>query len=331
MIRRARKFLDGYVLLMFAVVGLAAALPAHGRGAILIGGIAKAAIVLLFFLYGARISLQAMRDAIAHRRLQAAVVLMTFGLYPVLGLVMSTALHANLPLPILTGIFYLCILPSTVQSSITFTSIARGNVPAAVCAASISNVLGVFVTPLLAGWLLGAGGASFSLQSLRDIVLLLLVPFAVGQVSHRWVTPFVARHHRIVAYLDRGSILLIIYVAFSAGMVGNVWSRLNLADLIVLLVVLLVLLALSMIIAHQVGRRWLKLPRADRIVLLFCGSKKSLASGLPMATLLFPGAQLGIVLLPLMLFHQIELIVSATLARHLAAASEGSDLRPHQL
>ena len=318
MISRLRPFLDPYIGLMILTVAVAAIVPARGIGAELAGLAADAGIVFLFFLYGARISRQAAISGVAHWRLQFAVLLCTYALFPVLGVTMAAVLPAGFPLPLLTGLLFLCLLPSTVQSSIAFTSIARGNVPAALCAASVSNILGVFITPLLAAWLLHAGGVSLSFGVFRDIVFQLLAPFLAGQLVRPWIGTWIRKHNRVLGYADRGSILLIIFVAFSKSVVDNIWSLLDGRDLVVLLALLAILLMLVLIITAFIGRRLMRLDVEDEIVLTFCGSKKSLASGVPMATVLFTGPQLGLIVLPLILFHQIQLIVCAILARHYA-------------
>jgi len=325
---KLRRFLDPYILLMFAVIAVAALLPARGQGATIAGAAADAGIVFLFFLYGARLSPQAALSGLKQWQLHLAVLFSTFMLFPLLGLGLQWILPAALPSALMAGVLFLCALPSTVQSSIAFTSIARGNVPAAICAASASNMLGVFISPVLASWLLHTQGAALSFGVFRDIVLQLLAPFAAGQVLRPWIGQWVQRHRTVLGYVDRGSILLIIYVAFSKGMVDNIWSKIDLADLAILSALLALLLALALTLTAMIARRIMRLSVEDEIVLQFCGSKKSLASGLPMATILFSGAQLGMIVLPLMLFHQLQLIVCAVLARRYARRPEPDRDRP---
>ena len=325
---KLRRFLDPYILLMFAVIAVAALLPARGQGATIAGAAADAGIVFLFFLYGARLSPQAALSGLKQWQLHLAVLFSTFMLFPLLGLGLQWVLPAALPSALMAGVLFLCALPSTVQSSIAFTSIARGNVPAAICAASASNMLGVFISPVLASWLLHTQGAALSFGVFRDIVLQLLAPFAAGQVLRPWIGQWVQRHRTVLGYVDRGSILLIIYVAFSKGMVDNIWSKIDLADLAILSALLALLLALALTLTAMIARRIMRLSVEDEIVLQFCGSKKSLASGLPMATILFSGAQLGMIVLPLMLFHQLQLIVCAVLARRYARRPEPDRDRP---
>nr|WP_047166553.1 bile acid:sodium symporter family protein [Sphingomonas sp. Y57] len=318
------RFLDPYIGLMMLVVAVAALLPARGIGAEIAGVAADAGIVFLFFLYGARLSPQAALAGMTHWRLQLAVLACTFLLFPALGLLIYKLAPAALSDALRTGILFLCVLPSTVQSSIAFTSIARGNVPAALCAASASNILGVFVSPLLAGWLLQRGGVALSLDSIVDIVLQLLVPFVAGQLLRPWIGRWVQDNKTLLGYADRGSILLIIYVAFSKGMVDNIWTDIGLTDMSLLCVILAGLLTAALTLTYLFGRKLMRLPVEDEIVLQFSGSKKSLASGLPMATVLFSGPQLGLIVLPLMLFHQLQLVVCAILARHYGARAEAA-------
>jgi sodium/bile acid cotransporter 7 len=223
-----------------------------------------------------------------------------------------------LPHDLLVGIVYLSLLPSTVQSSIAFTSIARGNVPAALCSASVSNLVGVVLTPLLVALVLPAAGAGFSAQALGDIALQILLPFILGQIARPWVGEWLLRHRALTSVVDRGSVLLVVYAAFSAGMVAGIWTQLSVTDLIVLIVLNMVLLGIVLFVTTALSRR-LRFSKEDEIAIVFCGSKKSMAAGIPMATILFSGHAVGLVVLPLMLFHQIQLFVCAVLARRYAA------------
>jgi sodium/bile acid cotransporter 7 len=320
--QRLMKLADPYIALMLAMVLLAFIVPVRGAGAEIANVATDVAIAFLFFLYGSRLSPQAALAGFVQWRLQIAVLLCTFALYPALGFGFGQVAPNLLPPALTAGLVVLCLMPSTVQSSIAFTSIAHGNVPAALCAASLSNILGVFLSPLLVGWFFQKSGVPLSFGTFRDIVVQLLVPFIVGQLTRPWLGGWVARHKQVLGYADRGSILLIIYVAFSKGVAENVWRAVSIADLLVLSFVLGLLLALVLVSTWIVGRRLLAFPIEDVVVLQFCGSKKSLASGLPIASLLFPGPQLSLILLPLMLFHQIQLIVCAVLARRYGHAAE---------
>ena len=309
---------DTFLVLILLTVGIAALLPARGAVATGIGHATTVAIGLLFFLYGARLSTREAIEGLKHWRLHGTVVLATFVLFPLLGLAIQLVPSAVLPTELKLGVLFLCCLPSTVQSSIAFTSVARGNVPAAICAASLSNLLGIVITPLLTGLLLSglsAGQGGISGGAIVDVGLQLLAPFVLGQLLRRWIGGWVTRNKKYLQVVDRGSILLVVYAAFSEGMVEGIWGRLSPVALGALLATCVVLLGVVLAITWFAPRRF---PHADRITILFCGSKKSLASGLPMAGVLFAGPQVGLLVLPLMLFHQIQLMACAAIAGRLA-------------
>jgi len=250
------------------------------------------------------------------------VFVSTFVLFPLLAVTAHVAAPGLLPAPLWAGLILLAALPSTVQASIAFTSVAGGNVPAALCSASASNLLGVFLTPVIAGLLLTGHGADLSARSVLTLVLQLLVPFAAGQLLRPWIGDLVARNARALKCVDYGSILLIVYSAFSHGVVNGIWHQVDVLQLVVLALVDAALLA-AVITILTFTSRWLGFSRADQITIVFCGSKKSLASGLPIATVLFAG-HVGLVILPVMVFHQIQLMVCASLARRYAAQSNAA-------
>ncbi|MGX1273359.1 bile acid:sodium symporter family protein [Streptomyces phaeoluteigriseus] len=303
---------DPYIVLLLGTVGLAALLPARGAAADVASGASTAAIAFLFFLYGARLSTREALDGLKHWRLHVTVLACTFVIFPLLGMATRGLVPVILTDPLYQGLLFLTLVPSTIQSSIAFTSIARGNVPAAICAGSFSSLVGIVVTPLLAAALLGSSGG-FSAHSVVEIVLQLLVPFMAGQLLRRWIGGFVARHKKVLGRVDRGSILLVVYTAFSEGMVRGIWHQVSPARLAGLLAVEAVLLAVMLALTWY-GAKALRFDRADRIAIQFAGSKKSLASGLPMASVLF-GAHASLAVLPLMLFHQMQLMVCAVIAK----------------
>jgi sodium/bile acid cotransporter 7 len=312
----SRLRIDPYILALLVTVGVASVLPARGIWAVGFGHLTTVAIGFLFFLYGARLSTREALDGLRHWRLHGLVLACTYVLFPLLGLLCRLLVPHVLTPELYAGVLFLCFLPSTVQSSIAFTSIARGNVAAAICSASFSNLIGIVLTPLLVTvFLVSGGGVSF--DSVRDIVLQLLVPFVAGQVLRRWIGGFITKHKKVLGYVDRGSILLVVYTAFSEGVVAGIWGRLSLVSLALLLAVNAALLAVVLVSTTVLARR-LRFGRADEIAIVFCGSKKSLASGLPMASVLFPAGTVGLIVLPLMLFHQMQLMVCAWLARRYA-------------
>ena len=206
-------------------------------------------------------------------------------------------------------------LPSTVQSSIAFTAIAKGNVPAAICSASASGIIGIFVTPLVAGLVLSNHGeAASGWDAIGQITLQLFVPFVCGQLLQPLIGGWIGRQVGVVGAVDQGSILLIVYSAFSAAVSEGLWRQVAPSALAGLLVVDGVLLAAALITTALVSK-WLGFNRADRVAIIFCGSKKSLSQGVTMAKVIFASHAVGAVILPLMLFHQIQLMVCAALAQ----------------
>ncbi len=315
--RLLRVLPDPLVLGLLATVALASVLPCRGQAATVFGWLTVAAIGLLFFMHGVRLSRQAVIAGLSHWRLHLVILASTFLLFPVLGLLMSKAAPRLLPPQLWLGVLFVCALPSTVQSSIAFTSIARGNVPAAVGAATASNILGVLVTPILVGLLMRLHGTAGSLAQIWKVVLQLLAPFVLGHLSRPWLAAWAQRNPRLVMVSDRGSILLAVYTSFSAAVVQGVWRQLPVERLLLLTGALAVLLA-AVLLATTWGARLLGFSREDEIAIVFCGSKKSLASGVPMANVLFAGPAVGLTVLPLMIFHQMQLMVCAGLARRYA-------------
>lgn len=309
---------DPFILALIATAAVASLIPAQGSALEALQIASAIAIALLFFLYGARLSTAEALAGLRHWRLHSSILAVTFVVFPLLGLVAAVLVPEVLTKSLYVGVLLLCLVPSTVQSSVAFTSIARGNVAGAVVAASLSNLLGVFLTPLLVALLMReSGDAQIDASAMGKIVLQLFLPFVAGQLTRPLIGRWVVRHDRRLRLYDRSSILLIVYAAFSEGVNAKVWSTLGPADLIGLIGVCLVLLALVMGVTVLAGRV-LGFDRGDRIALLFCGSKKSLASGLPMATVLFADQSIALIILPLMLFHQIQLIVCAWLAARFA-------------
>ncbi|MCX2697151.1 MULTISPECIES: bile acid:sodium symporter family protein [Ochrobactrum] len=309
---------DKFTCMLIATIVLASVLPVQGDFAVWFAIATKVAVGLLFFLHGARLSREAVIAGVIHWRLHLVVGCATFVLFPILGLVAGWTIPGLAQSPFYLGILYLCVLPSTVQSSIAFTSMAGGNVSAAIVSASASNIFGMFLTPLLVGLLFAVkGSGGISIDALQSILLQLLAPFVLGQILQPWIGHFMRRHSKALGFVDRGSILMVVYLAFSEAIVEGLWRTVSWNDLGVMFGVNIMLLVIVML-ATWYGSKWLGFHRADRITIMFCGSKKSLASGAPMASAIFAGANVGSVVLPLMLFHQIQLMACAVIARRLA-------------
>jgi sodium/bile acid cotransporter 7 len=309
---------DNFTFAILLTVVLASALPCSGRVADIAHVITNVGIALLFFLHGAKLSREAIVAGAIHWRLHLLVLISTFALFPLLGWLLKPLALKLITADLYIGLLFLCMLPSTVQSSIALVAVARGNVPAAICSASASNLIGIFLTPVLVNLLVMRGASvGFSFGSILAIVLQLLLPFAVGQLLRPWLGKWVDRRKSTLRLVDQGAILLVVYTAFSEAVIQGLWQKLPVTALAGLLVINLALLALALAISTFVSR-WLGFSREDEITIVFCGSKKSLASGVPMAKVLFASQAIGMMVLPLMLFHQIQLMVCAMLAQRYA-------------
>jgi solute carrier family 10 (sodium/bile acid cotransporter), member 7 len=317
-VAQMRKYLpDNFTASIIAIVALGVALPCHGQAARWVETVSQIAIALLFFLQGVRLSRSAVIAGILHWRLHLIIFTATFVVFPLMGIGLSPLSGTVLAPPLYIGLLFLCCLPSAVQASVVFTSVAGGNVPAALCSASLSSILGIVLTPLLVGVLLSAHG-NVPVNGIGSIALHLLLPFIVGQLLQGAIGPWMQRHSPIVRLVDRASVLLMVYAVISAATLSGVWSRVSGMSFLVLVLVegglLGAMLGLTAFAARRFG-----LSREDEIAIVFCGSKKSLVSGIPMANALFTDISVGLVVLPLMIFHQLQLMACATLAQRYSA------------
>ena len=323
-----KRFLpDLFTILLVLTVVLATVQPIHGEPAGWFKIATDIAIGLLFFLHGARLSRDVVIAGVLHWRLHLVILLTTFAIFPLLGLAIGFIPQSILPASLYAGILFLCALPSTIQSSIAFTSIAEGNVPAAICAASGSNIIGMFLTPLLAGFLLSSeANAGFSMGVLESILLQLLAPFILGQLLQPLIGKWIRDRKKLLMPVDRGSILMVVYLAFSNAVMEGIWHTLSVADFAVLIVIDSALLAVVLCIT-MFGSRALGFSKEDEITITFCGSKKSLASGIPMANAIFASqpSSIGAIVLPLMFFHQIQLMACAVIAQKYASRLHKGD------
>ena len=316
---------DRFILWLIGAVALAVVAPVSAAPAAIVDYVTYAAIFALFFLHGARLPREALVAGFADVKLHAAILSVTYAVFPLIGLAMMFLMPGLLDPVIWTGILFLCCVPSTVQSSIAYTSMAGGNVAGAVAAAAFSNMAGVFVTPLLAGLLLDAQGAAISPSGIGRIFVLLFLPFILGHALRPWIFPLIEKRPALTTGVDKGTILLAVYGAFSAAMVDRVFDQLPTAQLAILVGLCLLLLAVVLAAAWAIGRLG-GFPSGSRDAILFCGSVKSIASGAPMAKVLFPAASVAPVLLPVMLYHTMQLLVCASIAGALARRRTQSPL-----
>jgi len=314
----SRIFPDRFVPVLFATILLASLLPVRGAAVPIAGGLSTAAIIFLFFLNGVRLPREEVLHGIRNWKLQGSALAFCFGFMALLGLAAQAATAPLLPATLALGFLFLGILPSTVQSATAASSLAGGNVAASVVAAALLNLSGVALSPLLFALLAGSAGEIHGEAVLR-IVSILLVPFVAGQFVQRWLRPWVLAHRGLATFMDRTAIAIAVYVAFSAAVVAGIWSLLDGREIAIVLAAVAVLLALSFGGAWALGGL-LKLARPDRITLLFSGAQKSIAVGAPLAATLFPPAIAGMVLVPILVYHMAQLILSAWIAPTLRSA-----------
>ena len=304
---------DPLIVLIILAVILAVIAPARGDFAEIFGQLTNIAIAFLFFLYGARLSTQEALNGLKHWRLHLTILAFTFVVYPLIGIALRP-LTAFISHDMYLGILFLTLVPSTVQSSVAFTSIAKGNVAGAIVSASTSNLVGVFITPSLVMLLMGTGGGvHIDTSVFGEIALLLLAPFILGQLTRRWVGKFA--QSKATKVVDRGSIAMVVYSAFSKGVVDGIWSSISIWELAFLVAFAAIFVAFMLWLTKKVSEK-LGFKRADTVAIEFCGSKKSLATGLPMASVIFAsgGTSLGLLILPLMIYHQVQLMMCSWLA-----------------
>ena len=308
---------DPLIALIVLAVILAVIAPAREDFAETFGQLTNVAIAFLFFLYGARLSTQEALNGLKHWRLHLTILAFTFVVYPLIGIALRP-LTAFISHDMYLGILFLTLVPSTVQSSVAFTSIAKGNVAGAIVSASTSNLVGVFITPALVMLLMGTGGGvHIDTSVFGEIALLLLAPFILGQLTRRWVGKFA--QSKATKVVDRGSIAMVVYSAFSKGVVDGIWSSISIWELAFLVAFAAIFVAFMLWLTKKVSEK-LGFKRADTVAIEFCGSKKSLATGLPMASVIFAsgGTSLGLLILPLMIYHQVQLMMCSWLASRYA-------------
>lgn len=311
-----KRFLpDTYTFLLIGTVVLASFLPAYGAFAVGLKYLTTAAIALLFFLHGAKLPRQAIIDGITHWRLHALVLSCTFVFFPLMGFALRPLLLPLVTEELYLGVLFMCMLPATVQSAVALTSIAGGNVPASICSASVSTLLGVLITPFLVNGLVIPTGDASMLQSVVKIFTLLMLPFLAGHFLRPYFDNAFRKAGKALSFVDRGSILLVIYSAFSAAVVGGLWNQVSGTMIFSLIVISLIFLALAMVYVYGLAW-WFGFSHEDRITALFGGAQKSLASGVPMAQVLFSASTAGFMVLPLMIFHMLQLIISSMIAQN---------------
>jgi len=319
----SRAGLDWFLLALLGVVGLAYWQPGLGSEASPVPWhlVTTVGVALVFFFYGLKLNLEKLREGMRNWKLPIVVQLATFGLFPALAL-LARPFFGTEGEPLWQSIFFLCALPSTVSTSVVMVSIAGGNLPAAIFNASLSSLLGIVLTPLLTSLFLHTGTGGSQLWGLATQLLWQVVlPVGAGILLNSRFGALVDRHKAALRYFDQFTILLIVFTAFCESFAEGIFRSYEPADIIKLSAGMMGLYLLAFALIWGLGRV-LNFSRADNIVAVFCGSKKSLVHGSVMASLLFPAGATGLILLPLMLYHALQIILASSMAQYLGRQSE---------
>lgn len=319
-----RAGLDGFLLGLIGVIGLAYLWPEFGAesGPLPLGQIAHYGVSVIFFFYGLRLSKEKLQAGLSNWRLHLVVQATTFLLFPLLLLAVRPLFGSDNGRLLWLGGFYLAALPSTVSSSVVMVSIAKGNLPAAIFNASISSLLGVFITPLWMALFLAPGAGGGLGATILDLALQVLLPVVVGVLLHNRFHHLAQRYAHPLRLLDQAIILLIVYTSFCESFAQGVFRGYSASDIMLLGAAMLALFftvyGFVLLASRLVGFN-----REDTITALFCGSKKSLVQGTVMSKVLFPDARMaGVVLLPLMLYHALQILVASIVAQALSRRAE---------
>lgn len=316
----SRLIPDRFVLLLLGAVLLGWLLPVSGQGLAIAQDISFVSIFALFFLHGLRLPRQEVVKAARSWKVQGAMLAFSFVAMPLAGLMLAKGAGWMLPTALATGLVYCAMLPSTVQSAISYSSMGGGNVAASVVGAALSNLSGIILTPALVALVLGAAsGVTIGSDTITRIATMLLLPFALGQITQFWLGSWAQRQKAMLSFFDRIVILIAVYVAFAGAVNSGSLSALDLGTMTALCALLGLLLAFAFAGAWLLGGL-LGLDRADRISLVFAGAQKSIATGAPMAAILF-GSSAGLIVLPAIIYHMAQLLLSAPLAARLARGS----------
>ena len=320
-----RRALDWFTAGMAIAVALAWLFPDPGAP----GGwlhpelLTKLGVALIFFLHGVSLSFAALKEGTMRWPLHLVVQTCTFVAFPLVGLALLWLAGGRVPADLALGFFFLCALPSTVSSSVALTAAARGNVPAAVFNATLSSLIGVFITPLWIGWMLKSGGTTMPMGDVvLDLVKWLVAPLVAGQLLRPLLGAWAARNKKRINVVDRLTILLLVYTSFCDSVKRGVWSSHGPGPVLATIVASIVLFFLIFTIA-SLACDALRFSPPDKIAAVFCGSKKTLASGVPMAQLIFAGRPgIGLILLPIMIYHPLQLLICGALANRWARRAD---------
>lgn len=319
---------EWFLIGMLLAVLLASLFPEFGAAGGAMHGetVVNVGIALVFFLHGIGLPLESLKQGFLSWRVHVVIQALTYVVFPLLYLALYAAFGRMLPVDLVIGFCYLCALPSTISSSVAMTAIGRGNVPVAIFNATLSSLLGIVLTPLLISVLVQTQTHGLSLlDTMLNIAKLLLLPIVAGQLLRPLVGHWFAKIKKYTNHVDRLVILLLVYAAFCNSVKSGLWQQHGIGLIAVTGLGVTVILGIVLALSRAVARA-LRFKREDEVAIVFCGSKKTLASGIPMAALIFgahPG--LGMIVLPIMLYHQLQLFVCSVLAHRYARAADARE------
>jgi sodium/bile acid cotransporter 7 len=323
MLRSALRWIDPFVVILLATLAASILIPVPGP-VLTVGRIlTNCSIVILFLVYGLRLPTRDVLHGLRNVRLQGSVLATTFLIFPILGIVLHGIVQPIVGSNLAFGLLYVTLMPSTITSSAAYTSMAGGNVPGAITAATLSNVLGFLLTPALVVLLMNQSGSA-GIGGGWVVLVQLLLPFGIGQILQPFVGEWIRQRHWVSLIADRGAILIAVFTSVAVATAGGMWRGmawsvvvgLVLAEAALLVLVICVLLVLA---------RVQGMPKGDRVALIMAGSAKSLGTGLPMALVLFPAPVAALVSVPVIVFHQLQLIASAIMVRNRSIAVDPGD------
>lgn len=324
----SRFGLDSFILLLIGMIVLAKLFPqgGTGEGPWSLSSLSSYGVSLIFFFYGLKLNFAELRAGLRNWKLHTIVHGSTFILFPLLVLIFK-GLIPTTAYPLWLGAFFLASLPSTVSSSVVMVSIAEGNIPAAIFNASISSIIGVFITPVWMSMVnIGGSGNVNMTDIILKLVLQVLVPVVLGLALNKKWGHWAKRYKKELKYFDQAIILTIVYTAFCESFAKHLFDNIGVVELLLLGVCMLALFFVAYIITSLICKA-LSFNREDTITATFCGSKKSLVHGTVMSKVLFGNSTMtGILLLPLMLYHALQLIVVSMIAQRLAKDKQHMDV-----
>lgn len=310
--------IEKFVLFIIGAIVFAYFFPEWGAKNI-INTISSIGVSLIFFFYGLKLSPSKLKAGLKNWKLHFLVQASTFILFPLLVLLARPFLQNQEQETIWLAFFFLAALPSTVSSSVVMVSIAKGNMPAAIFNASISGIIGILVTPLWMGLFVTNDQANFNFIAIyTKLIVQIIVPVVIGLLLQRYLGVFAQKHSSKITLFDKSIILLIIYKSFASSFTDNIFSTVSVLDLVLLLVGVLVLFTITYFSTGFIAKK-LKFNLEDQITVQFCGTKKSLVHGTVFSKIIFGNiATIGIVLLPIMLFHATQILIISVIASKLA-------------